>query len=208
MRAHLAWSIGEALRCVRLAEAARWYDGRTTLGVQGMAAQMAARGHAEMGEAPAARRLLGEAEELIRAASEHPEDEPPWMYFYDDGWFDMQRGMAELALGDGRQAVQFLERGLAALPEAYRRDRAWFETCLARAHALTGDVEAAEKLAVAVAPDAVAVNRYAVGDLRLLAGSLHSIRPQSAQRIHDALSATYVGDVPSMPSRTAFNICE
>ncbi|GAA1734208.1 hypothetical protein GCM10009734_44720 [Nonomuraea bangladeshensis] len=45
--------------------------------MQGMAAQTAARGHAEMGE--------------------HPEDEPPWMYFYDDGWFDMQRGMAELA---------------------------------------------------------------------------------------------------------------
>ncbi|MET8987891.1 hypothetical protein ABZW49_20780 [Nonomuraea wenchangensis] len=73
-----------------------------------------------MGEAQAARRLLGETEELIRAASEHPEDEPPWMYSYDDGWFDMQRGMAELALGDGRRAVRFLERGLAALPGAYR----------------------------------------------------------------------------------------
>ncbi|MEU8108380.1 XRE family transcriptional regulator [Nonomuraea muscovyensis] len=189
MRAHLAWSIGEALRCVRLAEAARWYDGRTTLGVQGMAAQLAARGHAEMGEAQAARRLLGEAEGLIRAASERPEDEPPWMYFYDDGWFDMQRGMAELALGDGRRAVQFLDRGLAALPGAYRRDRAWFGTCLARAHALAGDVEAAEKLAVALTPDAVALNRYAVDDLRLLARALHTIRPQSGQRIHDALSA-------------------
>ncbi|MEV4286953.1 hypothetical protein AB0K40_15730 [Nonomuraea bangladeshensis] len=63
--------------------------------------------------------------ELIRAAGEHPEDEPPWMYFYDDGWFDMQRGMAELALGDGRRAVRFLDRGLATLPSAYRRDRAW-----------------------------------------------------------------------------------
>ncbi|MEV5556731.1 XRE family transcriptional regulator [Nonomuraea wenchangensis] len=189
VRAHLAWSIGEPLRCVRLAEAARWYDGRTTLGVQGMAAQMAARGHAEMGEAEAARRLLGEAEELIRAASEHPEDEPPWMYFYDDGWFDMQRGMAELALGDGRRAVRFLDRGLATLPGTYRRDRAWFGTCLARAHALAGDVEAAEKLAVALAPDAVAVNRYAAGDLRLLATSLHTVRPQSGERIHDALSA-------------------
>ncbi|MGW2146083.1 hypothetical protein ACWCOT_17385 [Nonomuraea bangladeshensis] len=116
MRAHLAWSIGEPLRCVRLAEAARWYDGRTTPGVQGMAAQMAARGHAEMGEAQAARRLLGEAEELIRAASEHPEDEPPWMYFYDDGWFDMQRGMAELALGDGRRAVRFLDAAWRLCP--------------------------------------------------------------------------------------------
>ena len=85
--------------------------------------------------------------------------------------------------------MRFLDRGLAALPEAYRRDRAWFGTCLARAYALAGDVEAAEKLAVTLAPDAVAVNRYAVGDLRLLATSLHTIRPQSGQRIHDALSA-------------------
>ncbi|MFG1619014.1 hypothetical protein ACGFI3_40200 [Nonomuraea wenchangensis] len=154
-----------------------------------MAAQMAARGHAEVGEAHAARRLLGEAEELIRTAGEHSEDEPPWMYLYDDGWFDMQRGMAELALGDGRRAVSFLNRGLATLPSAYRRDRAWFGTCLARAHALAGDVEAAEKLAVALAPDAVAVNRYAAGDLRLLATSLRTVRPQSGERIRDALSA-------------------
>ncbi|WP_405084965.1 hypothetical protein [Microbispora sp. NBC_01389] len=125
MRAHLAWSIGDQLRCVRLAEAARWHDGRTTPGVQGMAAQMAARGHAEMGEAEAARRLLEEAEALIRAAGGHPEDEPPWMYCYDDGWFDMQRGMAELAPGDGPRAVRFLDRGLATLPAEYRRDHAW-----------------------------------------------------------------------------------
>ncbi|MGI5153973.1 XRE family transcriptional regulator [Microbispora sp. CA-102843] len=189
MRAHLAWSIGDALRCVRLAEAARWHDGRTTLGVQGMAAQMAARGHAEMGEAGPARRLLGEAEKLIRAAGEHPENEPPWMYFYDDGWFDMQRGMAELALGDGPRAVRFLDRGLATLPEAYRRDRAWFGTCLARAHALAGDVEAAERLAVAAAPDALAVNRYAVQDLRKLSGALRPVRFQSGQSIEDALKA-------------------
>ncbi|MEV7805300.1 XRE family transcriptional regulator [Microbispora sp. NPDC088329] len=189
MRAHLAWGIGDPLRCVRLAEAARWHDGRTTLGVQGMAAQMAARGHAEMGEAGAARRLLGEAEELIRAACERPENEPPWMYFYDDGWFDMQRGMAELVLGDGPRAVRFLDRGLATLPEAYRRDRAWFGTCLARAHALAGDVEAAEDLAVAAVPDAVAVNRYAVQDLRKLSGALRPIHRQSGQSIEDALRA-------------------
>lgn len=189
MRAHLAWSIGDQLRCVRLAEAARWDDGRTTLGVQGMAAQMAARGHAEMGEAGPARRLLGEAEELIRAAGEHPENEPPWMYFYDDGWFDMQRGMAELALGDGTRAVRFLDRGLATLPGAYRRDRAWFGTCLARAHALAGDVEAAERVALDAVPDALAVNRHAVKDLRELSAGLLPIHSRSGRRIEEALRA-------------------
>jgi transcriptional regulator with XRE-family HTH domain len=189
MRAHLAWSIGDAPRCVRLAEASRWHDGRTTLGVQGMAAQMAARGHAEMGEAKPARRLLGEAEELIRAAAERPEDEPPWMYFYGDGWFEMQRGMAELALGDAARAVEFLERGLSRLPESYRRDRAWFGTCLARAHAAAGDVEAAETIALAVAPDAVAVNHFARRDLGKVAKVLRAVRPQSGIAVEEALRA-------------------
>ncbi|MFG1878669.1 XRE family transcriptional regulator [Sphaerisporangium sp. NPDC049003] len=105
MRAHLSWSVGDAQRCVRLADASRWHDGRTTLGVQGMAAQMAARGLAQMKDAPGARTLLGEAEESIKRAAEQPEDEPPWMYFYDDGWFTMQRGMAELELGEGARSA-------------------------------------------------------------------------------------------------------
>ncbi|MGW5157158.1 hypothetical protein ACWEPN_16950 [Nonomuraea wenchangensis] len=82
-----------------------------------------------MGEAQAARRLLGETEELIRAASEHPEDEPPWMYSYDDGWFDMQR-------------------------RPYGSSIAAWRLCPAR----TGTW-------------------------------LHTVRPQSGERIHDALSA-------------------
>ncbi|MEV6985321.1 helix-turn-helix transcriptional regulator [Sphaerisporangium sp. NPDC051017] len=190
MRAHLAWSLGDAPRCVRLAEASRWHDGRTTVGVQGMAAQMAARGHAEMGDAQPARRLLHEAEELIRAAAEHPEDEPPWMYFYDDGWFDMQRGMAELALGDAARAIAFLDRGLSSLPASYRRDRAWFGSCLARAHAAAGDVDAAESIALTVAPDAVAVNRFARRDLGKVAQTLRAARPRSGQAVEDALRAT------------------
>ncbi|RSN01147.1 hypothetical protein DMB42_39850 [Nonomuraea sp. WAC 01424] len=112
MRAHQAWSLGDAQRCIRLAE----------------------------------------AEDLIRAA-EHPENEPPWMYFYDEGWFLMQRGMAELELGDGRRATDYLERGLSTLPDRYRRDRAWFGACLARAQALQGDAEAAVATALNVAPE-------------------------------------------------------
>ncbi len=46
MKAHLAWSTGDPRRCVQMAQAARWYDQRVTPGVEGMAAQMEARGHA------------------------------------------------------------------------------------------------------------------------------------------------------------------
>jgi len=188
MRAHMSWSLGEASRCVRLAEAARWHDGRVTPGIQGMAVQMAARGHAAMGEARRARRLLAEAEELIRDAAEHPEDEPPWMYFYGEGWFDMQRGMAELTLNDGVRAVRFLERGLAQLPQSYRRDRAWFGTCLARAHAVAGEAEAAVEAALGVAPDAVAVNAYAVRDLHKVVRALDRMGAPGARAVEEAIT--------------------
>lgn len=190
MRAHLAWSVGDAQRCVRLAEASRWHDGRTTLGVQGMAAQMAARGYAQMGEAKVARSLLGEAEELIKSAAERPDDEPPWMYFYGEGWFFMQRGMAELELVDGRRAVPLLERGLSELPESYRRDRAWFGTCLARAHAMAGEAEAATETALGVAPDATAVNAYAVRDLRKVVKLLDRMRAPGARDLQEVLPAS------------------
>ncbi|MEV5553825.1 helix-turn-helix transcriptional regulator [Nonomuraea wenchangensis] len=189
MRAHQAWSLGDPHRCVRLAEASRWHDGRTTPGVQGMAAQMAGRGHAQMGDANAARTLLGHAEDLIRRAAEHPEDEPPWMYFYDEGWFLMQRGMAELELGDGRRAADYLKRGLSTLPESYRRDRAWYGACLARAHVLQGDAEAATVIAIDVAQDAAGVNAYAVTELRRTARELAEAGTPGTKAIEDSLTS-------------------
>ncbi|MGW0482640.1 XRE family transcriptional regulator [Nonomuraea sp. NPDC003214] len=190
MRAHQAWSLGDAPRCVRLAEASRWHDGRTTYGVQGMAAQMAGRGHAQLGEANQARTRLAEAEHLIRTAAEHPEDEPAWMYFYDEGWFLMQRGMAELELDDGRRAADYLERGLSALPDHYRRDRAWFGACLARAQAVQGDAEAAVATALDVAPGAAALNAYAVTELHRIAHDLAMAGAPGAEAIQESLAGS------------------
>ncbi|MFE9248551.1 helix-turn-helix domain-containing protein [Streptomyces sp. NPDC007088] len=159
MKAHGAWSRGEAPKCVRLAQAARWSAPGASPGVQGMAAQMEARGHAMAGEAAAAHRLLDEAQELIVRAAGRPEDEPAWMYFYDETWFTLQRGMASMQLRQWRTGVDQLTTGLAALPATYRRDRAWYRACLA--HALAGAGEAAQSLATALAtvPDADAVGR-------------------------------------------------
>ncbi|MEU6505104.1 helix-turn-helix transcriptional regulator [Streptomyces sp. NPDC046942] len=159
MKAHMAWSGGRGTRCVRLAEAARWSAPGTSLGVQGMAAQMAARGHALNGDADKAHRHLDQAQDLISRAAERPEDEPPWMYFYGETWFTLQRGMAALHLRDWRTAVEHLTVGLDALADEYRRDKTWYRACLA--HALAGAGEAAQALSVAVAsvPDAAAVGR-------------------------------------------------
>lgn len=187
MRAHQAWSLGDAHRCIRLAEASRWHDGRTSYGVQGMAAQMAGRGQAQMGQANEARTQLGQAEELIRRAADQPDDEPPWMYFYDEGWFLMQRGMAELELGNGRRAAEFIERGLSTLPDSYRRDRAWYGACLARAQTMQGDAEAATATALGIAPDAMAVNAYALAELRQTARDLAQVGAPGAQAIMESL---------------------
>ncbi|WP_328876375.1 helix-turn-helix domain-containing protein [Streptomyces sp. NBC_00287] len=159
MKAHMAWSGGRGTRCVRLAEAARWSAPGTSLGVQGMAAQMAARGHALNGDADDAERLLDDAQDLICRASEHPEDEPPWMYFYGETWFTLQRGMAALHLRNWRTAVDHLTVGLDALPDEYRRDKTWYRACLA--HALAGAGEPAQALTVAAASvsDAAAIGR-------------------------------------------------
>ena len=187
MKAHLAWSVNDARRCVQMARAARWYDRQVTPGVQGMAAQMEARGHAVAGDAGDARRLLDEAQELVGRASGHPEDEPEWMYFYGEDWFTLQRGMAELHLGNWHDAAGLLSAGLAAVPEWYKRDRAWYGACLTSAQAGAGDAEQAAAVAVAFADDIKAVNSYARGELLGAARVLDQIGARQGEVIRDAL---------------------
>jgi hypothetical protein len=190
MKAHLAWSTGDPRRCVQMARAARWNGERVTPGVQGMAAQMEARGHALAGDASPARSLLDEAQALIGRAADRPEDEPPWMYFYGENWFQLQRGMAELHLGNWRTAADLLAAGLDELPESYRRDRAWYGACLVSAHAGAGDAEQAGAVALRVAADISDVNSYARGELLGAAGKLQRIGAPQARLIRDALGGT------------------
>lgn len=188
MKSHLAWSAGDPRRCIQMAKAARWYDHHVTPGVRGMAAQMGARGHALAREAGPARALLAEAQQLIGRAAERPEDEPPWMYFYGQEWFGLQRGMAEAHLGNWGVAADLLAAGLAALPESYRRDRAWYGACLAHACARAGDAEHAESVALQFTDDIVAVNSYARGELREAARTLDGRGARQGKTIKDLLA--------------------
>ncbi|MFG2148621.1 helix-turn-helix domain-containing protein [Streptomyces sp. NPDC048696] len=188
MKAHMAWSGGRGTRCVRLAEAARWSAPGTSLGVQGMAAQMAARGHALDGEADHAHRLLDEAQGLISRASEHPEGEPVWMYFYDETWFTLQRGMAALHLRDWRAAVDHITAGLDALPDEYRRDKTWYRACLAHALAGAGESTQSTYVAVSSVPDAAAVGRpHAWNELHTTAAVLMRRRANEGHQLVAAL---------------------
>ncbi len=188
MKAHMAWSGGKGSRCVRLAEAARWSAPGASLGVQGMAAQMEARGHALSQDGDKANRLLDEAQDLIGRAGASPEDEPPWLYFYDETWFTLQRGMASLHLRDGQGAAHRLTAGLDALPENYRRDRTWYRSCLA--HALAGDGEPEQALAVALAsvPDAAEIGRpHAWDELHATAAVLVRLGAPEGRQLADVL---------------------
>ncbi len=189
MKAHLGWSTGDARRCIQMARAARWYGRHITPGVHGMAAQMGARGHALAGEATPARALLDEAHALIVRAAERAEDEPPWMYFYGEDWFRLQRGMAEAHLGNWGVAAELLSDGLAALPESYRRDRAWYGACLANACAKAGDAERAETVALRFAADSIAVNSHARGELLQAARTLDRRGARQGKSIKEALAA-------------------
>ncbi|MFF8448710.1 helix-turn-helix domain-containing protein [Streptomyces leeuwenhoekii] len=188
MKAHMAWSGGRGDRCVRLAEAARWSAPGTSLGVQGMAAQMAARGHALNGDGNDAERLLDEAQELIGRAAQHPEDEPPWMYFYGETWFTLQRGMAALHLRDWKVAIDHLTVGLAALPDDYRRDKTWYRSCLAHALAEAGEASQAVSVALAVVPDAADIGRpHSWNELHTVAAALMRRGAKEARQLVAAL---------------------
>ncbi|MET8683337.1 helix-turn-helix transcriptional regulator [Streptomyces sp. NPDC004732] len=188
MKGHLAWSKGRATRCVRLAEASRWSAPGASLGVQGMATQMMARGHALNGAADDAHRLLDEAQEIMGRAAEHPEDEPPWMYFYSSNWFTLQRGMATLHLRDWRSAVDQLTVGLTSMPDAYRRDKTWFRACLAHALAGAGETTQALAVATAIVPDAAAVGRpHSWNELHTAAAILMRRSPVQGRQLVAAL---------------------
>ncbi|WP_405979539.1 helix-turn-helix domain-containing protein [Streptomyces sp. NBC_00158] len=168
MKAHLAWSGGSGRRCVRLGEAAAAMPGASEA-TRAMAVQMAGRGYALEGEGDAAYSKLDEAQRIIGNAT----DAPPWLYFYGESWFAAQRGMARLHLRDWEGAVAYLTSGLAGFAPAFRRDRAWYGSCLAHAYAGAGEAEAALTTALGVIGDASEVGRpHAWAELHKVAGLL------------------------------------
>ncbi|WP_435175973.1 helix-turn-helix domain-containing protein [Actinacidiphila sp. bgisy145] len=189
MKSHMAWSGGRGDRTVRLAEAARWSAPGASLGVQGMSVQMAARGHALNGAVDEAHRLIDEAQNLITRASEHPEDEPPWMYFYGETWFELQRGMIAMHLHDWSGAVQKLTIGLAALETNYQRDRTWYGSCLAHAYAAAGETAQALTVALPLLADAAVIGRpHSWNELHRTAAVLMRAGAKEGRQLVDALA--------------------
>jgi transcriptional regulator with XRE-family HTH domain len=162
LRGHLAWLARQPGPLIGLSQAA----GRqpASPGVRALAAQQEARGHALVGEAYEADRLLDAAAELAAQAAEHRDDEPPWVYFHSPDYLRMQRGLACRYLGRFPQAVDLLTAGLDAIPAEVRRSE-WagqYLYQLAVTHAQAGDHGAA-----AVALTEVEQIAAATGSVRL-----------------------------------------
>ncbi len=136
MKGHLAYKLRQLGPMLGLSQAAQ-RDKRLAPGIRALAAQQEARALALSGELDSTERKLDEAMELSARASAHPEDEPPWVYFYSPEYFAMQRGRAYLYLGLHEKAADFLEAGLKSMPQELR-DAEWAQTYKA-------DLDAARK---------------------------------------------------------------
>lgn len=141
MRGHLAWRARRPGPLMELSAAARACQ--ASPGIRALAAQQEARGHALAGQAVEADRLLGEAAELAQATSARPS----WIYFHNDAYLDMQRGLAHLLLGRAESAADLLADGLGRLPAESRRAEwaATYLVYLAEAYRSLGEFEASRQ---------------------------------------------------------------
>lgn len=143
MTSHLAWSERDPARAIGLAAAGRRDATRVSAGVLALVTQQEARGHALDGQARNVDELLDRTEQLTAAAAEHPDDEPPWVYFNSPERVLFQRGVAYVELGRHSEAVDLFEEARRRLAGGYRRDLGRYTANLAVAAALDGQVERA-----------------------------------------------------------------
>jgi transcriptional regulator with XRE-family HTH domain len=151
MKGFIAWLLRKPGAVIGLSRAAQ-RDG-TSPGIRALAAQQEARGHAITGDAEMTERMLDQAHALTLAAVGQPDSEPPWIYFFNPDYLDMQRARAYLFLpGRAAAAAELLTAGLAALPASVRRSEwvAWYVADLANAYRQLGEHGEAAKAAAEV----------------------------------------------------------
>jgi transcriptional regulator with XRE-family HTH domain len=109
MRGHLSWQTRKAGPLLSLSEAAlRQAVGPAT---KLMATQQLARARALAGQAAEADREMTRVDRLADQVTEVP----PWMYFHDRAFLEMQRGLVLSLTGRPEAAAEAITAGLAAL---------------------------------------------------------------------------------------------
>jgi hypothetical protein len=155
-RGHLAFLLGQFGATIGLSRAAQ-RDPAVWAGQRAYDAYQEARGLAVTGERKAAVSKLGEAAGLAALTAEQGGQPPPWIYYYTQPFYALERGWAYLYLGRrdpaaNDQAIRHLTEGLAGLDEGSRRSEwaAEHRRHLVSAYAQAGapDRAAAEALEV------------------------------------------------------------
>lgn len=124
VQGHLAWTRDDYVTMIHRSAAAGRYK-LASPAVRAVAAQQQARGHALVGDAEDAERMLDLADDLAVEAADHPDDIPPWLYFHSTDLLVLQRGLAykylsATAPGYARKAIDHLTAGLDGLDRETR----------------------------------------------------------------------------------------
>jgi hypothetical protein len=126
---------------VLLAESALNGARELTPAVEALTCARLARSAAYAGDELKSRRHQDRAFALLSRST--PEDEPPWVYFFTDGYAQGFAGGSLLALDKPQQAESHLRDALARLDPSFIRDRAVLLCFLATARVCAGRVEQA-----------------------------------------------------------------
>ncbi|WP_371781957.1 hypothetical protein [Streptosporangium subroseum] len=84
--------------------------------------------------------------------------------------------------------IDLLTDGLSGLPDSYKRDRAWYGSCLAKAHAEAGDAAAAVAVSLPIVTDAVTLNRHARKELVDVAALLKRRKSSQVIVLYESLA--------------------
>lgn len=150
----------------------------------------------QLGNPVAAERALDRAR--VAFDQFHAEEEPPWMYYYDQGFMEGNCGLVYLALDRPEHARRSTELALDGLDPAMVRDRAVLLAALAETHVAAREAEEACRLA----SEAVTLATHtqcngAVLRVRQLRGQLEPWAPEPMVRELDDQLASTRGWLPS-----------
>lgn len=123
-RGHAAWLAGQVGPLIGLTRAAL-REPTVYVGQRAYNVHQLARGFVLAGEHTAAVEMLAQGADLAAETVEHTGPRPPWHYYRDRAFFDLEAGLVHALLGRDRPrhlnvAVNLLSRGLAALSEDTR----------------------------------------------------------------------------------------
>ncbi len=178
-----------------LAEASQARHRELTPAAAGWAADLEARTWATEGNETECRRKLEQARDLLRISRDNSRaDEPSWVYHFVEDAFFVHEGMCLADLGQARPAIGSLEATINALDPGRVRDRAYYVSYLAKAHAYDADPERAASVGQEALRLAVQAGSQRIIDrLDSVRGRLR--RWRKLRSVHEFTEALYLSRV-------------